>query len=254
MLAAGHRRTAGLAFISTAVLLAALLTPVGSAAQGNPRNPWEAEGYHPQHGTFSLAPWEQIDTLTGNVVLRFTDISLPGINGVDLRIERIYNTNTGTWRVGPPGPRSLYLESGSRYGSNPFIINADGSEEVAFRSAAGSEIFRTLSYAELDRASRSFKTPDGLVWQFDESGHVSTLDDAYGHRLLTYHYDTQHQLVGITQHVGDFDRRVSFGGDPLHPTSISWNVPTDPNWPTRSWGYRWEGTKLKEVTPPAGSP
>ncbi len=57
-----------------------------------------ARAKHAAHGSFSLLPWEHIDTYTGNVVLSFTDLVLPGNAGFNLAIQRIFNTNDGWWR------------------------------------------------------------------------------------------------------------------------------------------------------------
>jgi hypothetical protein len=51
------------------------------------------------HGTLSLAPWEQIDLFTGNVLLTFTDIDLPGNGGFNLTIRRVMDVKAygGSW-------------------------------------------------------------------------------------------------------------------------------------------------------------
>jgi hypothetical protein len=38
-------------------------------------------------------PWEQIDTYSGNVILSFEDLTLPGNAGLDLTIHRTTNAN-----------------------------------------------------------------------------------------------------------------------------------------------------------------
>lgn len=37
-------------------------------------------------------PWEHVDPFTGNVILRFTDVVLPGNAGFDLVVQRTYNS------------------------------------------------------------------------------------------------------------------------------------------------------------------
>ena len=51
-----------------------------------------ALGIGTNHGSLSFAPWEQIDAYTGNVLLTFTDIDLPGNAGFNLTIRRHYNS------------------------------------------------------------------------------------------------------------------------------------------------------------------
>src|SRR5262245_4111692 len=48
----------------------------------------------------SWLPFENIDTVTGNLMLSFTDLSLPGDAGFDLTIRRTYNSRDGRWRFG----------------------------------------------------------------------------------------------------------------------------------------------------------
>ena len=44
-----------------------------------------------EHGLHGAVPEENIDLFTGNVTLRFLDVYLPGPNGFDLKLWRIYN-------------------------------------------------------------------------------------------------------------------------------------------------------------------
>jgi hypothetical protein len=66
-----------------------LLVPVHAAAQEQIFN---ARGFPQDHETFSQLPCEHIDPLTGNLLLTFTDLVLPGNAGFDLRIQRTYNS------------------------------------------------------------------------------------------------------------------------------------------------------------------
>jgi len=49
-------------------------------------------GIIPEHGFHGAVPEENIDLFTGNLTLRFLDIYLPGPNGLDLKLWRIYNS------------------------------------------------------------------------------------------------------------------------------------------------------------------
>ena len=49
-------------------------------------------GIIPEHGLYGTVPQENIDLFTGNLTLRFKDIVLPGPNGFDLVIWRVYNS------------------------------------------------------------------------------------------------------------------------------------------------------------------
>lgn len=90
----------GLRFLGSA--LAVLLAYGPSAAfarqQGHPA--FDAPGMHRHRDYFSQMPFENIDTLSGSLVLKFTDLVLPGNAGRELRLERTYNSKTGRWSFG----------------------------------------------------------------------------------------------------------------------------------------------------------
>jgi hypothetical protein len=53
---------------------------------------FDARGFSPNRPSASQLPFEHIDPMTGNVLLTFTDLSLPGNAGFDLNIQRTYNS------------------------------------------------------------------------------------------------------------------------------------------------------------------
>ena len=53
---------------------------------------FDERGFKPNREYFSQLPYEHIDPLTGNLLLTFTDLVLPGNAGFDLRIQRTYNS------------------------------------------------------------------------------------------------------------------------------------------------------------------
>ena len=71
------------------VLCSVLPTP-GAWADGD--SFFNGHGIEPTRGSLNAPPFEHIDPLTGNVVLNFTDLTLPGDGGFDLRIQRTYNS------------------------------------------------------------------------------------------------------------------------------------------------------------------
>ena len=69
-----------------------LVTSVGLLhAQYGHSNIYDRIGIITEHGRFGAVPEENIDLFTGNLTLRFLDIHLPGPNGLDLKIWRVYN-------------------------------------------------------------------------------------------------------------------------------------------------------------------
>ena len=49
-------------------------------------------GIIPEHGFHGAVPEENIDLFSGNLTLRFQDIRLPGPNGFDVVVWRVYNS------------------------------------------------------------------------------------------------------------------------------------------------------------------
>ena len=58
----------------------------------DPAEIYDAPGLHPHRETLSSIPNEHIDPFTGGLILSFEDIRLPGNGGLDLVIQRTYNS------------------------------------------------------------------------------------------------------------------------------------------------------------------
>jgi hypothetical protein len=81
------------ALLSVSTLPVALVVALLSApAQADGLAFFNARGIDPTRGSVSELPFEHIDPLTGNLVLNFTDLTLPGDGGFDLRIQRTYSS------------------------------------------------------------------------------------------------------------------------------------------------------------------
>jgi hypothetical protein len=70
------------------VLLLSGIVPLSGAGD----EVFDARGINPHRPFFSQLPYEHIDPLNGNLLLVFTDLSLPGNAGFDLKIQRSYNS------------------------------------------------------------------------------------------------------------------------------------------------------------------
>ncbi len=53
---------------------------------------FDAKGFSPNRELIQQLPFEHVDPLTGNLLLTFTDLELPGNAGFDLRVQRTYNS------------------------------------------------------------------------------------------------------------------------------------------------------------------
>jgi hypothetical protein len=81
------------------LLFSLLLLICGSTFGADPV--WDAEGFQRHRGYSTGFAGESIDTYTGNLILNYVDLELPGNGGSSLRFGRIYNSKTRTWTVGP---------------------------------------------------------------------------------------------------------------------------------------------------------
>jgi len=64
---------------------------------------FEATGFQQNRDYFTQQPFEHIDTLSGNLILTFTDLVLPGNAGRELRFQRTYNSKSAAWTFGLAG-------------------------------------------------------------------------------------------------------------------------------------------------------
>jgi hypothetical protein len=65
----------------TTILLFTLLPIVNAAAQTPQQQALDTIGFQRDRSYFSPEPWEHYDTVSGNVMLTFTDLTLPGNAG-----------------------------------------------------------------------------------------------------------------------------------------------------------------------------
>ena len=54
--------------------------------------PLSATGFSSTRSTHSIAPFEHVDPFSGNLLLTFTDLVLPGNAGLNLVVQRTYNS------------------------------------------------------------------------------------------------------------------------------------------------------------------
>jgi hypothetical protein len=246
--------------VSRVRLFAILMLGVSSAAGAQaPKygDPSLVKGHEPRRGSFSLLPWEKVDMASGNLVLTFTDLVLPGHNGNDVKIGRVLNMGTdGTgWTIGPIAPLALAPPNGTVM-PNPVIQSWDGGSEYTYATST-SGVYMTLEYARLNWPDRTLEYPDGTRYQFGSDLLLSTRTDSYGN-TTTYNRGTNGRLDSIVQsleldpatHAPIRTRTVHLEYESGRLASVYW---TDAMGHRTEWGYRWEADGLiHEVTPPAG--
>lgn len=67
----------------------ALMSPVGGQPTSQPN--FDPVGFQQDRAYFTQFPFERVDMANGNLLLTFTDLSLPGNAGMDLQFVRSYN-------------------------------------------------------------------------------------------------------------------------------------------------------------------
>ncbi|MGH7753698.1 MAG: hypothetical protein ACREN5_12855, partial [Gemmatimonadales bacterium] len=75
------------------------------------------KGVPPNRDYLTLLPFEVIDTASNNLILRFTDLVLPGNAGRSVRVERVFsNSPFGVgWQMGIAGVPMRVVEPPSRW-------------------------------------------------------------------------------------------------------------------------------------------
>ena len=159
---------------------------------------YDRVGIIPGHGSFGSLPEENIDLFTGNVTLRYRDIYLPGPNGLDVEVWRVYNSKILKDRQSGNPVVQAYHQSWVGMGwtihmgmihnyssSTPVLEFPDGRLETAYPNnyGLGSNIYLTRDFLKLDK---TYSFPDGIyprlyfkngiVWVFKVTGQIARAD------------------------------------------------------------------------------
>lgn len=199
-------------------------------------------GFIVEHGLHGAVPEENIDLFTGNVTLRYLDIYLPGPNGFDLKIWRVYNSKVLKDRLAG-GMTDLQQEPYSWVGMGwtmhmgrvhsylsdmPVIEFPDGRCESAYQNKYESNHFVTREFMKYDKNDRKLYFKDGTVWFFGEDRTITYKDhtesvlvatriqNPYGHYIDISYAQGLPIITRITDSLG---RVVDFftDGSPTYP-------------------------------------
>ena len=196
--------------------LITLVGPIGAVAQDSP-NLLQSKGYDATHNWFSPFDWEHFDAVSGNIMLTFTDLSLPGNAGRQLQFARVFNSNYGVddqsrWRFGFPGMVMKIIEKQDppngfdfqddiyRITQNtPVFIMADGAEhptaymgepngpngytaaQLRAMPVISGQFYKYIRQPLNSQAMGTLFMPDGTVCHYAPDGHF----DALGHPYWT---------------------------------------------------------------------
>ena len=158
---------------------------------------YDRVGVIPGHSTFGSLAEENIDLFTGNVTLRYRDIFLPGPNGLDVEVWRVYNSKALKDRQsGDPSVQAYHqswvgmgwtLHMGmvhSYTSATPVIEFPDGRLETAYPNSynLGPNICLTRDFMKYDKTyvptlvfpKLYFK--DGTIWTFGATATITRAD------------------------------------------------------------------------------
>jgi hypothetical protein len=129
-----------------------------------------------EHGLHGTIPEENIDLFTGNLTLRFLDVYLPGPNGFDLKVWRVYNSKILRDRL-PGSSWGIQQEPYSWVGmgwsmhmgrvhyfvsENPVIEFPDGRWETVYLAKDSSQ-FITREFLKYDKWNYKLYFKDGTI-------------------------------------------------------------------------------------------
>jgi YD repeat-containing protein len=234
-----------------------LWAPTGYSRDGS-SSAYDPVALQPERGYFSQLPFEHIDMVNGNLLLSFSDVSLPGNAGMDLRLVSSYNHgNTGwnQWTFGLDGAPNFVDDSGI----DTIFHDADGGTHLAFPVPGSSDQFLTRDFWKWTRSTKTLQLPNG--WTATYAGdasfaHLQVVSDPFGNSL-TPTFGTHEGcdvLQSVVQSLGSGESRTVT----LGYSTNSGQMPTSVTAAGHTWTYEYTLSSpynIVEMTamhPPAG--
>jgi YD repeat-containing protein len=274
------RTTLPRAFTAVALVLLSSM-PCVVAAQTPAHDAAAQMGLQRGRSYFSPEPFEHYDTLSGNVLLTFTDLVLPGNAGSELRFQRTYNNIAGRraasdsfdtlsrWSFGFPGIPMRVLERPVpvdyefeydfphvNWQTTPVLVMGDGSlRSTTYVSAPGQSNpaptadVMSPEFYRYSRADRVLLMPNGTVCYYAAgSGRLISFHDQFGNLV---ELDWGESSLVVRQHLGNEQVRE------VVLTLDSGSRVTAMQHEDRIWRYEYnfEWSVFRDITaviPPAG--
>lgn len=263
--------------------VAGLILALSAAPAAFADNPFDARGLDRHRQTFNQLPFEHIDPLTGNLLLTFTDLVLPGNAGFDLRIQRTYNSkihrnydltntlNEDSWAgIGWTLHLGRVFNAGGLDSGSPVIEMPDGSRHVAYAlnpaPSGCAPCFITKDFWIYNKGARTLQLTNGVVYTFNHTGvagnqpgetafYATRIEDPFGNLITaTYRASTTDALQQVVQDLGAQTRTVTFGVSGA--SGNEWL--SSMSFSGRTWSYGQANavavgyTLLQSATPPTG--
>ncbi len=247
-----------------------------AAAQNNPFN---SDGFPAARGTYGSFPYEQVDPLSGNLIIAVTDLAFPG--PIPLTVSRSYNSkfhkdfehndqSVDEWSSLGVGWRMHFGRVRHAESTTPgttVIEGTDGGGGALYQTAdpAFPEGWITKGFVRYDRTNHKAKFPNGQIYTFGHIGegsgprgqvrYLTEIRDQFNN-TVTFHYEgipglvtRAHQVVSATQ-----SRDVYFV---YNANGTLTNI----QYGDRVWTFQHDPapnhpghTLLRKVIPPAGLP
>jgi YD repeat-containing protein len=223
-------------------------------------------------------PFEEVNPLSGNLVITTTDLVLPGNAGFDLAITRVYNS--AIYPGYATGDLTLEEDSWAGIGwrlhfgrvLNPTATGSgetvielgDGSRHPLYTTGAFPEGWITRGLGRYDRATHTLKLPNGLVYEFGRAvvlnatlgtvRYATEIRDPFGNTLTFTYFDSAGPKDGVQK------IRQELGGSQIREVTFTYDA-TLKNLATmsfdgRTWTYEQDAAGpsgfgvLRRVRPP----
>jgi YD repeat-containing protein len=261
------------------VVLTAVVAASGAASASAQTNLFNAEGSPGARGTYGSFPYEQVDPLSGNLIISVTDLSLPG--PIPLSVTRTYNSkfhrdfehgdqSVDEWSPVGVGWRLHFgrvLHAAETTPGTTIVEASDGGGGALYQTSNPlfPEGWITKAFVRYDRGNHTAKFPNGLIYTFGHIGepsgprgqvrYVTAIADQYGNSV-TFSYGAAPGRVTNAHQVlsGSQWRDVNFvyNGDGTLAT-ITYGG--------RTWTFQYDAAGgpgnhyvLRRVLSPIGSP
>jgi YD repeat-containing protein len=239
----------------------------------NPDQPQPVPGFQRDQAYWGAFPFEHIDTGSGNLILTFTDFSLPGYGGLDLVFQRTFNSAQGWWfglvgfpmkvarpagPLGSPGNPPDFENPDSL----PLILGADGGAHRTWWDGDSQvePVFLTADFWRYHSQDRRLELPNGIQCFYDALGLLIEVRDRFSNRIEivneTYGEGTQGHPTLIRQILGDGRvRELNLTYIVVTNASGDFQVLNSAAFEGRTWSYQYGGRQGLDVVaaiPPVG--
>jgi len=179
-----------------------------------------------------------VDLFTGNLTLRYLDVFLPGPNGLNVEVWRVYNSKVFKDRKDGQSV-SIQAEPNSWVGigwtmhmgriydpdsANPVIEFPDGRREPLYLDNYGTNKYISRDFLKYDKSSYKLYFKNGLVWTFGLSTTVyfadgtykiarvvTKIENSFGHAISIIYKECDSKILPVISKIVDsMNREITF--------------------------------------------